>query len=125
MVNINLRTKPEFIFDKNPGGKVPTLELDGGKGTLYESLIVSDYMDEAYPVLTAHGGGDGSKIDRLHSNDPVQRAKDRILIGEFSSVSVISQISRSELNFCNATELRSPLWKAEPRCYSQKHRKLK
>jgi len=86
VVNINLRTKPEFIFEKNPGGKVPTLELAGGKETLYESLIVSDYMDEAYPVSTGHGGGDGSKINRLNSSDPVKRAKDRILIGEFGSV---------------------------------------
>jgi len=82
VVNINLRTKPEFLFDKNPGGKVPTLELDGGRGTLYESLVVSDYMDEAYPVSA--GGGDF--VDRLSSKDPLQRAKDRILIEAFNSV---------------------------------------
>ncbi len=82
-MNINLRTKPEFIFDKNPSGKVPTIEF-GDRGCLYESLIVCDYMDEVYPDVSS--AGDGSNVDRLNSKDPLQRAKDRILLERFNSV---------------------------------------
>lgn len=85
MVNINLRTKPEFIFEKNPGGKVPTLELAGDdEGCLYESLIVCDYMDDVYPCGAS--AGDGSCVDRLTAKSPLQKAKDRILIERFNAV---------------------------------------
>jgi glutathione S-transferase len=73
VVYINLKEKPEWIFEKNPGGKVPTLELRNGK-ILYESLVVADYLDEVYPGPT------------LTPADPFQKASDRILIENFSKV---------------------------------------
>jgi len=72
-VYVNLKDKPEWIFEKNPGGKVPTLELNDGR-ILYESLIVADYLDEAYPGV------------KLTSQDPFQKAEDRILIENFGQV---------------------------------------
>lgn len=76
IVYINLKNKPEWIFDKNPGGKVPTIELSDGR-ILYESLIVADYLDEAYP-----GRG-------LNPKDPFQKAADRIFIENFGKVTTI------------------------------------
>jgi hypothetical protein len=73
VVNINLQEKPEWYFLKNPLGKVPTLETESGD-CIYESLIVADYLDEKYPQTP------------LHSRDPMQKAKDRILIERFTLV---------------------------------------
>jgi len=75
VVYVNLRDKPEWIFEKNPGGKVPTLEFNDGR-MLYESLIVADYLDEAYP---------GPK---LSFSDPYQKAIDRILVENFAQVNI-------------------------------------
>ncbi|XP_019871900.1 pyrimidodiazepine synthase isoform X2 [Aethina tumida] len=73
VVNINLSSKPDWYYDKSPYGKVPALELDTGD-VLYESLIISDYLDERYHQ------------HQLHSNDPLQKAKDRLLIEQFNKV---------------------------------------
>lgn len=61
------------MYDKSPMGKVPALELDNGE-VLYESLIIADYLDEKYH---AH---------RLHAKDPLQKAKDQLLLKQFSKV---------------------------------------
>ena len=47
MVNINIRERPEWYSKKNPQGKVPTLEEKDGL-IVYESLIVSEYLDQKY-----------------------------------------------------------------------------
>ncbi|XP_069700913.1 pyrimidodiazepine synthase-like isoform X2 [Periplaneta americana] len=71
VVNVHLGDKPDFLFEKNPLGKVPVLETEDGR-CLYESLIVADYLDEQFP-------------DRpLHSGDPAQKAQDRICLELFS-----------------------------------------
>jgi glutathione S-transferase len=74
VVNINLTHKPEFIFEKNPEGKVPTIETDDGV-VLYESLIVSDYIDEAY-----------STSSNLHPQSPYQKAMDRLWMQKFTKI---------------------------------------
>lgn len=73
VVYINLTHKPEWFLEKNPVGKVPCLELEGGE-ILYESLIIADYLDDAYPQR------------RLYPNNPLMKAKDKLLIEKFSSV---------------------------------------
>jgi len=73
VVNINLYSKPDWYYDKSPFGKVPALELENGE-VLYESLIIADYLDEKY------------KAHQLHSHDPLQKAKDKLLIEEFNRV---------------------------------------
>jgi len=78
VVNCNLTEKPEWLFDKNPAAKVPTIELANGK-TLYESLIVCDYLDEVYPSRS------------LMSKDPYQKALDKIWIEEFNKVNNLNK----------------------------------
>jgi len=71
---INLTEKPEWLVEKSPLLKVPALELPGATtGPLIESLVISDYLDEAYPT------------NPLHSKDPLQKAYDRILIERFTA----------------------------------------
>lgn len=66
-VNISLEDKPEWLLDRNPNGKVPVLEQDGR--ILYESLIVSEYVDTVYPA-------DGPVIPA----NPYRKARDAMLI---------------------------------------------
>lgn len=75
VVNVNLKTKPEWLFQLNPLGKVPTLQLNS-KEVLYESLILADYLDEAYPGR------------QLQASDPKQKAFDRLLVENFGKVQV-------------------------------------
>ncbi|CAL8123723.1 unnamed protein product [Orchesella dallaii] len=67
IVWINLKDKPEWLVEKSPGGKVPSVEIGDGR-IVYESLIIADYFDDAYPE------------PNLHSKDPVSKAVDRILV---------------------------------------------
>ncbi|CRL00065.1 CLUMA_CG013351, isoform A [Clunio marinus] len=70
---INLKQKPEWYTQKSPLGKVPALEIPTSKDDpLIESLIIADYLDDQYPQ------------NRLNSTDPLQRARDRILIERFN-----------------------------------------
>lgn len=66
IINIDLRNKPEWYLVKNPEGKVPLMEFDNH--VLHESLIVTDYLDKAYPGVT------------LWPDDPLDIAKGKILI---------------------------------------------
>ena len=68
-----MKDKPEWLFEKNPLGKVPAIELVSGE-IIYESLIIADYLDETYPQIS------------LHNKNPVQKARDRIFIESFSKV---------------------------------------
>jgi len=71
-VFINLKEKPEWLTQKSPLGKVPALEIPSAKGDpLIESLIICDYLDDQYPQ------------NPLNSKDPLQRARDRILVERF------------------------------------------
>ncbi|XP_018403113.1 PREDICTED: pyrimidodiazepine synthase-like [Cyphomyrmex costatus] len=73
VVNVNLTHKPDWLMEKNPVNKVPCIELEEGE-TLYESLIIADYLDEAYPQ------------NKLYPNNPLAKAKDKLLIDRFSIV---------------------------------------
>jgi len=73
IVNINLTTKPEWLFEKNPLGKVPAFELNGE--VIFESLVTCDYLDQMYPSPV------------LYPTNPWRKAQDRILIELFSKVS--------------------------------------
>ncbi|XP_015586092.1 pyrimidodiazepine synthase [Cephus cinctus] len=76
VVYVNLTRKPEWLLEKNELGKVPCLEFESGE-ILYESLIIADYLDEAYPQ------------NGLHPTDPMAKAKDRLLIERFNTVITI------------------------------------
>lgn len=70
---INLATKPDWYLEKSPLGKVPCIEFSNGD-VLYESLIISDYLNEAYPEAN------------LYPDDPLLKAKDKLLIETFNGV---------------------------------------
>ncbi len=44
---IDLANKPDWFLAVTPYGKVPALKVDDV--TLYESAVINEYLDEAYP----------------------------------------------------------------------------
>ncbi|CAH1098966.1 unnamed protein product [Psylliodes chrysocephalus] len=73
VVNINLSNKPDWLYDKVPHGKIPALEVENGE-ILTEDLIIVDYLEDRYHQHP------------LYPKDPLQKAKDRILIEKFNKV---------------------------------------
>ncbi|XP_070168040.1 pyrimidodiazepine synthase [Polyergus mexicanus] len=73
VVNVNVTHKPDWLIEKNPLNKVPSIELEGGE-ILYESLIIADYLDDAYPQ------------NKLYPSNPLAKAKDKLLIDRFNAV---------------------------------------
>ncbi|XP_034105045.1 pyrimidodiazepine synthase isoform X1 [Drosophila albomicans] len=75
-VYIDLIEKPEWYTEYSPLGKVPALQLThvAGQPALVESLIIAAYLDEQYPQRP------------LFSQDPLQKALDKILIERFAGV---------------------------------------
>ncbi|XP_073541300.1 glutathione S-transferase omega-1 [Phyllobates terribilis] len=73
VVNINLKNKPDWFFEKSPTGLVPSLETSDGK-IIYESPIVCDYLDDAFPE------------NKLTPADPYEKAQQKILLEQFSAV---------------------------------------
>ncbi len=47
-VEIDLDDRPAWLYRKNPAGRVPVLEEDGGF-LLPESRVIMEYLDERYP----------------------------------------------------------------------------
>ncbi|CAG9793942.1 unnamed protein product [Diatraea saccharalis] len=76
VVNINLQNKPEWLNSKSIFGKVPALEIQDGV-TICESLIVVEYLDEAYPQRP------------LLPKDPAKKASDKIIVEAFGPVTSI------------------------------------
>ena len=70
---INLTEKPEWLVNVSPLTKVPALEIPGESEPLIESLIIADYLDEKYPE------------NPLNSTDPLQKARDRVLVERFNA----------------------------------------
>jgi glutathione S-transferase len=63
-VEIDFKNKPARFLAVSPYGKVPALSHDGN--TIYESLIINEYLDEVFPE------------PRLMPAGPIGRAKARI-----------------------------------------------
>ncbi|XP_036402400.1 glutathione S-transferase omega-1-like [Megalops cyprinoides] len=72
-ININLKDKPDWFFEKNPFGLVPVLETPGGQ-VVYESPITCDYLDEVYAEK------------KLLPADPFEKAQQKMLLEHFSKV---------------------------------------
>jgi len=75
LVNCDLTDKPEWLLARNPNGKVPVLELKKNGRILYESLVVAEYLDEAFPQKRP-----------MANQDPFLKAWDKVLVEEFSKV---------------------------------------
>lgn len=69
-VEIDLSDRPAWLFVKNPLGKVPVLEEDGGL-VLPESEVIMEYLDERYPEPA------------LRAVDPAERALGRLWLQRF------------------------------------------
>ncbi|KAL4234561.1 Glutathione S-transferase omega-1 [Mactra antiquata] len=66
IVNVNLKRKPEWLFEMNPIGLVPVLEWDNNC-VVHESATCNDFLDEAFPDI------------KLNPTDPYKKARDRQL----------------------------------------------
>ena len=72
-VEIDLRDRPDWLYEKNPAGKVPVLEE--GDWLLPESAVIAEYLNERYPAPA------------LWSEDPAERAAGRLLVFRFDEFS--------------------------------------
>ena len=68
-VTIDLRDRPDWLYEKNPLGKVPVLEEDAF--VLPESDVINEYLEERYPEPA------------LLPVDPGARARVRLAIERF------------------------------------------
>jgi glutathione S-transferase len=66
-VEIDLSDRPAWLYDKNPTGRVPVIEEDGGE-PLPESVVIMEFLEERYPEPA------------LLPADPADRAAVRLLI---------------------------------------------
>ena len=69
-IEIDLDARPAWLYAKNPLGKVPVLEEDGGL-VLPESAVIMEYLDERFPEPP------------LWPADPAERALGRLLVFRF------------------------------------------
>ena len=69
-IEIDLGDRPAWIYEKNPLGKVPVLEEDGGF-VLPESVVIMEYLEDRYPEPP------------LRPADPAERALSRLLVEQF------------------------------------------
>ena len=69
-VEIDLDDRPAWLYDKNPLGRVPVYEEDGGF-VLPESEVIMDYLEERYPEPA------------LWPADPAERALGRLWLQRF------------------------------------------
>jgi stringent starvation protein A len=69
-VEIDLSDRPAWLYEKNPRGKVPVLEEDGGL-VLPESTVIMEYLEERFPEPA------------LWPADPAERALARLWLDRF------------------------------------------
>jgi len=67
---IDLSDRPAWLYAKNPSGKVPVLEEEGGF-VLPESLVIMEYLEERFPEPA------------LWPVDPAERALGRLWLDRF------------------------------------------
>ena len=64
-VEIDLRDRPAWIYDKNPAGRVPVLEED--TLVLPESEVIMEYLEERYPEPALLPADPGARaLERWH-----------------------------------------------------------
>jgi RNA polymerase-associated protein len=66
-VEIDLSDRPEWLYEKNPAGRVPVIEEDDGL-PLPESAVIMEFLEERYPEPA------------LLPPDPADRAAARLLV---------------------------------------------
>ena len=76
-VFVNLRRKPDWLFQLNPHGLVPVLEYKGN--VIYESAVCGEFLEETFPGSTT-----GTRP--LLPSCPKERAAMRLLLQKFDKV---------------------------------------
>ena len=71
-VVIDLSERPAWLYTKNPSGRVPVLEEEGGL-VLPESLVLMEYLEERFPEPA------------LWPPDPAERALGRLWLDRFDA----------------------------------------
>jgi len=66
-VEIDLSDRPAWLYEKNPAGRVPVIEEDGGDA-LPESAVIMEFLEERYPEPA------------LLPADPADRAAVRLIV---------------------------------------------
>ena len=66
-VEIDLSDRPAWLYEKNPAGRVPVIEEDGGD-PLPESTVIMEFLEERYPEPA------------LLPADPADRAAARLVV---------------------------------------------
>ena len=69
---IDLSDRPAWLYAKNPSGRVPVLEEDGGL-VLPESVVIMEYLEERFPEPA------------LWPADPAERALGRLWLDRFDA----------------------------------------
>lgn len=85
-IEVNPYNKPDSLLSLNPRGLVPTLScpIEPHPRPLYESTVILEYLEEAYPLHTFH----------LLPQDPYERARARIWI-DYVTSRIIPSFHRS------------------------------
>jgi glutathione S-transferase len=71
-VEVDLSDRPAWLYAKNPSGRVPVLEEDGGL-VLPESQVIMEYLEERFPEPA------------LWPADPAERALGRLWLDRFDA----------------------------------------
>ncbi|KAM9364259.1 glutathione S-transferase omega-1-like [Pholidichthys leucotaenia] len=96
-INIHLREKPDWFFQMNPLGLVPTLETSDGE-VIYESPITCEYLDDMYPD------------NKLLPSSPFGRAQQKMMLERFSKVApLFYKITFARRNGEDISELETEL----------------
>jgi glutathione S-transferase len=76
-VEVDLADRPDWIYEKNPKGRVPVLEIavEGGSWPLPESAVIGEYLEERFPDPP------------LWPADREERAAGRVLVIRFDDFS--------------------------------------
>ena len=76
-VFVHLKSKPDWLLERNPLGTVPVLEHKGN--VVYESAVCDEFLEEAYP-------GPSTGTHSLLPSSPYERAAVRLLLLKFDKV---------------------------------------
>lgn len=75
-INVHVVDKPEWLFEANPLGKVPALQLVDKPNApfIYESMLIAEYLDEVHPQ------------NKLYPSDPLKKVQEKLLIERFEKL---------------------------------------
>ena len=105
-IEIDLDNRPAWLYEKNPAGRVPVLEEDGGF-LLPESRVIMEYLDERFPEPS------------LMPDDPAERALARLAIERFDDLGAAYYDLRRERSAASTERLHEELARLDRRLAEQ------